>query len=245
MNHFTVDDYSERYKHNIMLSQIGREGQEILHHSKVLVIGAGALACPLLLYLAAAGIGYISIIDFDRVTLSNLQRQILYDEKSIGQYKVIVARNKIKELNTNCHVEPYIAHIEEKAEIIAQHDIVVDCLDNFTSRFFVNKQCFILKKPLVFGAVNGFIGHVAIFKAYQNYPCYQCYCPSPQNVPLCGTTGVLGTVAGMIGAIQGTYTLKELLQLCDNYHILLRLDMLTNRLCFTKITKEPQCSVCS
>ena len=247
MNSFIPDDYNERYKHNIMLPQIGQEGQEILQCSRVLVIGAGALACPLLLYLAAAGIGYISVIDFDRVTVSNLQRQILYDEKSIGQYKVVVACNKIKELNTDCHIQPYVAHIEEKVEIISQHDIVVDCLDNFASRFFVNKKCFTFKKPLVFGAVSGFIGHVAIFKAYQDCPCYQCYCPSVslKSIPSCSTTGVLGTVAGIIGAIQSTYTIKELLQLYADYHTLLRIDMLKNRLRFTKITKDPQCPICS
>ncbi len=218
----------KRYSRNIALSEIGQDGQELLLDSSVLVIGAGGLGSPVMLYLAAAGVGTIGIIDSDRVELSNLQRQILYGEDSVGKSKVLEAARRIKELNPDVEVITHkmrfglsydapLAEAEAAARIpISEYDIIADCSDNFSTRFIINDACIAHKKTLVSTAVTGFTGQVATFKPHlgEDHPCYRCFCPQMPDegiLPNCSSGGVLGSVAGVIGSIQATEIIKELL----------------------------------
>jgi len=209
---------SKRYSRNIALSEIGQDGQEALLDSSVLVVGAGGLGSPVMLYLAAAGVGRIGVVDSDRVEISNLQRQILYGDSSIGKSKVDEAAVRIGELNPDVVVVKYKERLSEinATEIASGYDIIADCSDNFTTRFIINDICFSLKKTLVSAAVTGFVGQVTTFKAHlgEAHPCYRCFCPElpPEDLlPNCSGGGVLGSVAGVVGAMQATEIIKEIL----------------------------------
>lgn len=241
-----------RYSRNIALPEIGQDGQQILLDSSVLVIGAGGLGSPVILYLAAAGVGKIGIVDSDRVELSNLQRQILYNESSVGKSKVDEAKNRILAINPEISVVTYKERFSEKnaTNMIAEYDIIADCSDNFTTRFIINDTCFTLKRPLVSGAVIGFSGHVSTFKAYlgNDIPCYRCFCPTvpPENVlPNCSTGGVLGSIAGVIGSVQATEIIKELLEIGKGLSGKIFIyDGLKNSIRTTTLRKNKSCKVC-
>lgn len=215
------DSYKKRYSRNIFLPEVGKEGQDMLLDAKVLVVGAGGLGSPLLLYLAAAGVGTIGIIDGDKVDLSNLQRQIIYNEGDIGRSKAEIAASKIKALNPDINVVVYKERLTEKnTDIIAGYNIVADGSDNFTTRFLLNESCYKLAKTLVSASVIGFSGQLSTFKAHLGspHPCYRCFCPQipPENgLPTCSTAGVLGSVAGVMGSLQATEVIKEILQAGD------------------------------
>ena len=204
-----------RYSRHLLLPEVGLEGQERLRRSSVLCVGAGGLGSPVLLYLAAAGVGRIGIIDFDRVDASNLQRQVLYGTSMIGRAKVDVAAERLKELNPHTHVDTWNEPIttENALDIIGAFDVVVDGTDNFPTRYLVNDACVLTGRPYIYGSIFKFEGHVSVFN-YRGGPNYRDLYPEPPppgSVPSCGEAGVLGVLPGVIGALQATEALKVLL----------------------------------
>jgi sulfur-carrier protein adenylyltransferase/sulfurtransferase len=201
-----------RYSKQIILPEIGMAGQEKLRAAKVLVIGAGGLGCPILQYLTAAGVGTIGIADGDTVSISNLQRQVLYSEEEIGQLKADVAVGKLRKLNPHVQFKVYPQFIDttNALEIIKEYDIVVDGSDNFATRYIVNDACVILDKPMVFGAIYKFEGQMSVFN-YNDGPTYRCLFPEPPEAdesPNCADIGVVATLPGIIGTIEANEAIK-------------------------------------
>jgi len=210
----TKDDY-ERYSRHLILPEVGMEGQKRLKAASVLCIGTGGLGSPLLLYLAAAGIGRIGIVDFDVVDTSNLQRQVIHGTSWVGKPKIESAKNRIHEINPHCQVDLYETRLssENALEIIRPYDIVVDGTDNFPTRYLVNDACVLLDKPNVYGSIFRFEGQATVFN-YEGGPNYRDLYPEPPPpgmVPSCAEGGVLGILPGMIGIIQATETVKIIL----------------------------------
>ncbi len=202
----------QRYSRQMMLDEIGADGQMKLKQARVLVIGAGGLGCPVLQYLAAAGVGHIGIVDGDHVELSNLQRQILYTIEDIGHQKVNVAKRRLQQLNPHVCVEiyPYALNAMHAGELFQQYDIVVDGTDNFKTRYLVNDCCVAYNKPLVFGSIYRFEGQVSVLN-YKGGPSYRCIFPEPPEegqVPDCATVGVVPSLPGIIGAMQANEVIK-------------------------------------
>ena len=217
------DRQVERYARHLVLEEIGEEGQERLLASSVLVVGAGGLGAPLLLYLAAAGIGRIGIIDDDEVELSNLQRQILYGEGDLGGPKAASAAARIAALNPDPAIEAIGSRlVAENAEaILARFDVIADGSDNFPTRYLLNDLCYRLGKPLVSAALLRFEAQLSTFKAHLGppHPCYRCLFPEPPPPglnPRCAEAGILGALAGVAGALQGVEVVKELLGLGES-----------------------------
>lgn len=207
----TKDDY-ERYSRHLILPEVGLEGQKRLKAASVLCIGTGGLGSPLLLYLAAAGIGRIGIVDFDVVDNSNLQRQVIHGTSWVGKPKIQSAKDRILEINPACQVDLYETRIssENALDIIKPYDIVVDGTDNFPTRYLVNDACVLLNKPNVYGSIFRFEGQATVFN-YQDGPNYRDLYPEPPPpgmVPSCAEGGVLGVLPGIIGVIQATETIK-------------------------------------
>jgi adenylyltransferase/sulfurtransferase len=217
-------DEINRYHRHIQLSEIGIEGQEKLKQSKVLVIGAGGLGCPVLQYLTAAGVGTLGIVDFDKVDESNLQRQILYGIDDIGKPKVECAVNRLSQQN------PFVKFIshniqltnQNAIDIINNYDIIIDGTDNFPTRYLVNDACVLLNKPLVYGSINKFEGQVSVFNYLINETkrsaTYRCLFPNPPSaadVPNCSEVGVLGVLPGIIGTLQANETIKIITEIGD------------------------------
>lgn len=201
-----------RYQRHFSLPQFGMEGQEKIKASKVLVVGAGGLGSPVLLYLSAAGVGKIGIIDFDTLSLSNLQRQILYTTDEVGQRKTDLAKKKLSALNNHPELITYEEKLSAKngLEIIKEYDLVVDCTDNFPTRYLVNDACGILGKPFVYASIYQYEGQVSVFN-YDNGPSYRDVFPRPPHpdaVPNCAEGGVLGALAGVMGSLQATEAIK-------------------------------------
>lgn len=214
----------ERYKRHLVLKEIGGEGQQRLKAARVLVVGAGGLGSPLILYLAAAGIGTIGIIDGDRVSLDNLHRQVAHDTASVGRSKTRSAAAAVERLNPNVETRLYTTRLIPKnaLDIIGSYDIVADGSDNFATRYLVNDACYFAKRPLVFAAVGPFDGHLTTFRAFEQAedgkprPSYRCLFPEPPpegTVPPCSEAGILGAVAGVMGCLQAVEVVKELLAL--------------------------------
>jgi molybdopterin/thiamine biosynthesis adenylyltransferase len=217
----------ERYKRQLVLKEIGGAGQQKLKAARVLVVGAGGLGSPLILYLAAAGIGHIGIIDSDRVSLDNLQRQIVHDTKSVGRAKTKSAAAAIERLNPHVETELYSTRLvpENALAIIGGYDIVADGSDNFATRYLVNDACYFARVPLVFAAVGPFDGHLTTIRAFEKdgdgnpRPSYRCLFPAPPpegTVPPCSEAGILGSVPGVIGCLAATEVAKDLLGLGES-----------------------------
>jgi molybdopterin/thiamine biosynthesis adenylyltransferase len=213
-----TEEQLQRYARHIVLPEVGGVGQEKLLSGKVLVIGAGGLGAPLLLYLAAAGVGTIGVVDDDLVDLSNLQRQVIHTTQKIGSPKVESAAMAVAAINPEINFQPH--HLRVRADnilaLIDEYDIIADGSDNFETRFLVNDACHLAGKTLVSGAILRFEGQVSTFKSHKgkDYPCYRCLYrrPPPANlVPSCAEGGVLGALAGTIGSIQATEVLKEII----------------------------------
>ncbi|MBC6422341.1 MAG: molybdopterin-synthase adenylyltransferase MoeB [Hormoscilla sp. SP5CHS1] len=207
----TKEEY-ERYSRHLIVPEIGLEGQKRLLAASVLCIGTGGLGSPLLLYLAAAGVGRIGIVDFDVVDSSNLQRQVIHGTSWVGKPKIESAKNRIHEINPNCQVHLYNTRIssENALEILEPYDIVVDGTDNFPTRYLVNDACVLLNKPNVYGSIFRFEGQATVFN-YEDGPNYRDLYPEPPPpgmVPSCAEGGVLGILPGIIGVIQATETVK-------------------------------------
>lgn len=217
----------ERYKRHLVLRDVGAQGQLKLKSARVLVVGAGGLGSPVLMYLAAAGVGTLGIIDDDRVTLSNLQRQIVHDTSRVGVAKVESAREAIAHLNPHVRVETYEAKIDagNALDIIGRYDLVADGSDNFATRYLVSDACYLARKPLVFAALGPFDGYLTTFKPHETgpdgkpWPTYRCLFPEAPpagTVANCAEVGVLGAVVGVVGSLQATEVLKELLGIGDS-----------------------------
>jgi adenylyltransferase/sulfurtransferase len=211
----------ERYKRHLVLREVGGQGQQKLKAAKVLVIGAGGLGSPLLMYLAAAGIGTIGIVDDDTVSLDNLQRQIVHDTPHVGAPKVESAAQMIGRLNPHVRVETHAMRIDagNALDLIGRYDIVADGSDNFATRYLVSDACYLAKRPLAFAAVGPFDGYLTTFKPHERgpdgepYPSYRCIfpeAPPPGTVANCAEVGVLGAAVGVVGTLQATEVLKEI-----------------------------------
>jgi adenylyltransferase/sulfurtransferase len=222
-----TDQEIERYKRHLVLREVGGQGQQQLKAARVLVIGAGGLGSPLIMYLAAAGVGTIGIIDDDSVSLDNLQRQIVHDTPHIGVPKVASARETVGKLNPHVQVEAHAARIDayNALGIIARYDIVADGSDNFATRYLVSDACYLARKPLVFAAVGPFEGYLTTFKPHERgadgtpFPSYRCLfpeAPPPGTVANCAEVGVLGAAVGVLGTLMATEVLKEILGLGES-----------------------------
>jgi molybdopterin-synthase adenylyltransferase len=206
-----VQDYL-RYNRQMMLPEIGNEGQEKLKKARVLVIGAGGLGCPILQYLATAGVGTIGIVDFDSIELHNLHRQILYVESQVGQAKAIVAKSVLEILNPLINIIAFHEKVtpENATQLIRKFDVVVDGSDNFETRYLVNDTCVSLSKPLIYGSILKFEGQVAVFNHNNSKNLRDLFPepPNPKDVPNCNLNGVMGTLPGIIGTMMAHETLK-------------------------------------
>ncbi|MGC2408464.1 MAG: HesA/MoeB/ThiF family protein [Methyloceanibacter sp.] len=220
-------DEIERYKRQLVLKEIGGEGQQRLKRARVLVVGAGGLGSPLLIYLAAAGVGQIGIIDNDRVSLDNLQRQIAHDSSSVGTFKTRSAAKSIERLNPHVETKLYTTRLvpENAHEIISHYNVVADGSDNFATRYLVNDACYFAGRPLVTAAVGPFDGHLTTFRAFERdaegtpRPSYRCLfpeAPPPGIVAPCAEAGILGAVAGVMGTLAAVEVLKELLSIGES-----------------------------
>jgi len=242
----------KRYARHILLREVGGEGQAKLLDSKVLVIGAGGLGSPVLLYLAAAGIGTIGVIDDDTVDLSNLQRQVVHTTESVGGPKVESARKTIAAINPEVTFIAYNKRLTatNALDLISKYDLIADGSDNFATRFLVNDACYFVRRPLVSAAILRFDGQIYTFKAYQDgdNPCYRCLFrepPPPGQIPTCAEAGVLGAFCGTVGSLQATEIIKELLGIGESLAgSLLIIDALACT--FRKITIKPDadCPLC-
>jgi len=201
-----------RYTRQIRINEIGQQGQEKIKNARVIVVGTGGLGCPALLYLASMGVGEIGMIDNDIVDETNLNRQILFSYKDLDKPKVLAAKNKLKVINPNTKFNAHFVRMDHKnaLDIFSDYDIIVECSDNFATKYLSNDACVILDKPLVYGAASRFEGQVAVFN-YKDGPTLRCLYPeppSPLEVPSCSVVGVLGSVPGIIGTIQATEVIK-------------------------------------
>ena len=250
MNLDFTEDEIQRYSRHILLRDVGGTGQAKLRAAKVLVVGAGGLGSPLLLYLAAAGIGTIGIADDDVVDLSNLQRQVAHTTARIGMSKVDSAIEAATAINPNVTVQGVRARLSagNALDLIAGYDIVCDGTDNFGSRFLIADACALAKRTLVSGAVLRFEGQLSVFKPHTGGPCYRCLYPEPPPpgaVPSCSEAGVLGAVTGVIGTLQATEVIKEILGIGDSMSgRLLVWDALAASFRNIKLRPDPACALC-
>lgn len=206
------NEEKQRYSKQTILPEVGLPGQELLKTAKVLVVGAGGLGCPVLQYLAAAGVGVIGIADGDSVDISNLQRQVLYTTADVGKGKAETAAGKVSALNPNvqCDIHPFFIDNDNALDVIGRYDIVVDGSDNFATRYLVNDACVILGKPMVSGAIYKFEGQVSVFN-YKGGPTYRCLFPEAPGAgesPNCAEIGVVATLPGIVGSIQANEVIK-------------------------------------
>jgi molybdopterin/thiamine biosynthesis adenylyltransferase/molybdopterin converting factor small subunit len=238
----------QRYSRHLILPEIGPRGQRKLLNAKVLLIGAGGLGSPAALYLAAAGVGTLGIVDFDDVDITNLHRQILHGHKDVGRHKLDSARDRLADVNPDVNVVPHATALtsENAMEIISQYDIVLNGCDNFPTRYLTNDACVLLKKPLVDGSIFKFDGQASVFLPGQG--CYRCLFPAPPppgSVPSCAEGGVLGVLPGIIGCIQAIETIKLILNLGDSLAgRLLLFDALAMEFREVKLRRDPECPVC-
>jgi thiazole biosynthesis adenylyltransferase ThiF len=247
-----TEEQIKRYARHIILPEVGGKGQEKLLNSKVLVIGAGGLGSPAILYLAAAGVGTIGIVDFDVVDFSNLQRQIIHNTERVGTPKVESARRTVEMLNPDVKVIAYNTRISKEniMDIIKDYDVVLDGTDNFPTRFLINDACYFAGKPLVSAAMLRFEGQVSVFdfRMKEQSPCYRCLFPEPPPpglVPSCQEAGILGSIGGIMGCIQATEAIKLILGIGEPLvGKLLIMDALSMDFRKVKLRKDPNCPLC-
>jgi len=244
------NDEIRRYSRHLILPEVGLAGQKKICSTSVLCIGAGGLGSPIAMYLAAAGIGKIGILDFDAVDFSNLQRQILHGTEDVGRPKTESAKAMLQSINPNVEVVIHNTRIssENALDIIRPYNIVVDGTDNFPTRYLTNDACVLLKKPNVYGSIFRFEGQASVFAPHLGGPCYRCLYPEPPPpgmVPSCAEGGVLGVLPGIIGTIQATEILKLALGKGNSLvGRLLLFDALDMRFRELKLRRDPQCPVC-
>ncbi|HUO57493.1 MAG TPA: molybdopterin-synthase adenylyltransferase MoeB [bacterium] len=242
-------DQIKRYTRHILLPEVGVTGQKKLLDAKVLVVGAGGLGCPISLYLAAAGVGTIGIVDFDTVDASNLQRQVLFTTEDVGKPKVEVAAKRLKALNPDVTVKTYQVALKSDniMDILKDYDMIIDGTDNFPTRYLTNDAAVLQKKPNIYGSIFRFDGQVTVFKTPEG-PCYRCLYPEPPppgEVPSCAEGGVMGAMVGTVGAIQATEAIKLITGIgkpaIGKFVIYNSLDMQFRNL---KLHKDPNCPIC-
>jgi sulfur-carrier protein adenylyltransferase/sulfurtransferase len=239
-----------RYSRHVLLPEVGEEGQARLLDAKVLIVGAGGLGSPAAIYLAAAGVGTIGIVDFDVVDASNLQRQILHNLDRLGQAKVDSARETLTALNPDVKVEPHNVRLsaDNVLDILSGYDLIIDGGDNFPTRYLVNDASLHLRTPVVHGSIFRFEGQVSVFSPYEG-PCYRCQYrepPPPELAPSCAEAGVLGVLPGIIGSIQAVEAIKLILGIGEPLvGRLLTYDALTQEFMELRLRRDPQCLACS
>ena len=238
-----------RYNRHIILPEVGIEGQVRLKESSVLLVGAGGLGSPMAMYLAAAGVGRIGIVDFDVVEESNLQRQILHGQSSIGMSKLESAKIRLLDINPHIQVEGHNSALlsENAMDILGDYDVIADGTDNFPTRYLVNDACVLLGKPNVYGSIFRFEGQVSVFN-YNNGPCYRCLYgepPPPGLVPSCAEGGVFGILPGVVGCMQASEIIKIIVQIGEVFsgHLLI-FDALTMKFRRLKLRKDEECVLC-
>ena len=238
-----------RYSRHLILPDVALAGQKKLKAARILLIGAGGLGSPAALYLAAAGVGTIGLVDFDVVDVTNLQRQVLHGTSQVGRPKLESARDRIADINPNVCVEAHETRLcsENALEILDQYDIVVDGTDNFATRYLTNDACVLLGKPNVYGSIFRFEGQASVF-ALPDGPCYRCLFPDPPPpglVPSCAEGGVLGVLPGIVGTVQATEALKLVLGVGESLSgRLLLIDALTMRFHSVRVQRDPSCPAC-
>jgi adenylyltransferase/sulfurtransferase len=244
-----TNDEINRYSRHLIMPEVGVEGQRKLKAAKVLCIGAGGLGSPVAMYLAAAGIGRLGIVDFDTVDFSNLQRQILHGTPDVGRSKLASAKDRLNALNPNVQIDTYETALSSQnaLQIFEPYDVVVDGTDNFPTRYLVNDACVLLGKPNAYGSIFRFEGQASVF-ATKDGPCYRCLYPEPPPpglVPSCAEGGVLGVLPGLIGVIQATETLKLIIGIGEPLvGRFLIVDALRMKFRELKLRKDPDCPVC-
>ena len=244
-----TQDQINRYSRHLLLPEVGVEGQEKICDSKVLLIGTGGLGSPLALYLAAAGVGNLGLIDFDVVDLSNLQRQVAHGESTVGKLKVDSAKARIADLNSSINVTTYNTRLssENVMEIFADYDIIVDGTDNFPTRYLASDACVLLKKPYIYGCILRFEGQASVFDSRVG-PCYRCLYPEPPPpglVPSCAEGGVIGILPGIVGLIQANEVVKLILGKGESLvGRLLLFDALAMKFREMKLRKDKACPIC-
>jgi adenylyltransferase/sulfurtransferase len=242
-------DEIARYSRHLTLPEVGVEGQLRLRSASALLVGAGGLGSPLGIYLAAAGLGRIGLVDFDVVDLSNLQRQVLYETQDVGRSKIELASQRLRAINPHVEIESHDLRLtsDNALELLAPYDLVIDGTDNFATRYLVNDACVLLGKPNVYGSIFRFEGQVSVFWADKG-PCYRCLYPEPPApgaVPSCAEGGVLGILPGVIGSLQATEAIKLLLGRGESLiGRLLLFDALEMRFRELRLRKDPRCPVC-
>lgn len=240
----------QRYARHILLPEVGGAGQAALHRARVLLVGAGGLGSPLALYLAAAGVGTLGLVDDDTVDLSNLQRQIAHTTDRVGVRKVDSVVQAVAAINPEVRVEAHPLRLtaENAADLVSRYDIVADGSDNFSTRFLVNDACFFARKTLVSAAILRFDGQLYTFKPHAGGPCYRCLFPEPPppgQIPSCAEAGILGAVAGVMGTLQATEILKEILGIGDSMAgRLLIYDALGTAFRTVRLKPDPTCPLC-
>jgi adenylyltransferase/sulfurtransferase len=238
-----------RYSRHLILPDVALEGQKRIKAARVLLIGAGGLGSPAALYLAAAGVGTLGLVDFDVVDVTNLQRQVLHGTSAVGQPKLDSARDRIGDLNPNVRVETHETRLTSAnaLDILREYDVIVDGTDNFATRYLTNDACVILGKPNVYGSIFRFEGQASIF-ATPDGPCYRCLFPNPPPpglVPSCAEGGVLGVLPGIVGTIQATEALKLILGIGDALvGRLLLIDAMGMRFHTVRVPRDPNCPAC-
>jgi len=243
------NDEIQRYSRHLIMPEVGMAGQRKLKAASVLLIGAGGLGSPLAMYLAAAGIGRIGLVDYDTVSYSNLQRQVIHGTSDVGRPKLDSARDRIKDINPFVVVDTFDLPLtsENALEILAPYDVIVDGTDNFPTRYLTNDACVLLGKPNVYGSIFRFEGQASVFYAEEG-PCYRCLFPEPPPpglVPSCAEGGVLGVLPGTIGAIQATEAIKLILGVGDPLvGRLLIYDALNMSFDEVRLRKDPDCPIC-
>jgi molybdopterin/thiamine biosynthesis adenylyltransferase len=245
------DEQLERYARHIILREVGGVGQAKLLGARVLVVGAGGLGSPAILYLAAAGVGTIGVVDFDTVSLSNLQRQIAHGTADIGRLKTESVADAVGHINPGIRIVAHSERIvpENALALISAYDIVADGSDNFATRFLVADACYFAKKTLVSAAVTQFDGQLATFKAFAgDFPCYRCLFPAPpppEEAPNCSEAGILGAAAGVMGTLQALEVMKEIVGLGDSLAgRLVIYDALAAQFRNVKVPRDPACALC-
>ena len=236
-----------RYARHLVLPEIGEHGQQKLLSSCVLVIGAGGLGSAALGHLAAAGVGRLIIVEHDRVELSNLQRQLLFETADIGRLKADAARDRLEEMNPDCKIEIVAEKLTVKnaAALVAKADVIIDGSDNFETRFAVAAACAEAKKPLISAAISAFAAQLSTFKHYENSACYRCLVPEiPQRAKTCAQEGIIGPLAGVMGSLQALEAIKELLGIGSLAGQLLIIDALTMDIRKVALPADAQCPHC-
>ena len=246
---FTEDEIG-RYARHILLAEVGGTGQARLRAARVLIVGAGGLGSPLLLYLAAAGVGTIGLVDDDRVELSNLQRQVAHTTDRIGQPKVASAAAAARAINPAVRVEPHPVRLtaQNAMDLVRAYDLVCDGSDNFETRFLIADACVLARRTLVSAAVLRFDGQLSTFKPHEGGPCYRCLHPAPPPpglLPSCSEAGILGAVTGVMGTLQATEVLKEIMGIGEGLSgRLLIWDALAARVRTVRLRRDPACALC-